>query len=382
MKKAPRRTAAEQASIDQANRGFEFQSGEQEFGDGTEREHEMQNSSIGVMLPENGQGNGLVLQPPSMGGELVSTADFTDIGDGVLPDGDESSGFASETARPLWRQMLGVFLENRLAIASSVVLVLIILFCYLGPHIYKTNQTNYGTVLLGCHSCAPSAQHLLGTDSTGFDMLGRIMYGGEYSLTVGALAGLITIVFGTVYGMISGFFGGILDGIMMRIVDALLAIPLLFLLITIVTIFSPSVTVIILVIGCTLWFGNARIIRGDALVIRELEYSQASTSMGASKMHIIRQHVFPNSISNIVTVGTFAIADAILFLATLGFLSLGVQPPGTDWGTMMAMGQEFILNGWWWQIWPVAFIFIVVIVCINYIGDALRDVFEVRLRKR
>ena len=367
------RTAEEQASIDQASKSYEIS--EEEFGGDLEVDHEIRNSSISTMVPTAEGADTLIMQPPSMDSTgLVERSDFVDIGDGV------DHGFASDKAIPLWRQMLGVYFENKLAVVSSAVLLFIILFCYLGPFIYPTNQTVYSTNI--CIDCAPSIHHPLGTDYQGFDVLGRIMYGGEYSLAVGGLAGLVAIVFGTIYGMISGFFGGVVDGIMMRIVDALLSIPLLFLLITIVTIFQPSAAVLIAVIGFTLWFGNARIIRGDALVIRDLEYSQASTSMGARKMHIIRQHVFPNSISNIVTVGTFAIADAILFLATLGFLSRGIPTPGTDWGTMMANGQQFILNSWWWQIWPVCFVFVVTIVCINYIGDALRDVFEVRLRKR
>ena len=369
------RTAAEQASIDQASKSYEIS--EEQFGGQLEGDHEVQNSSIGTMLPTSESGDGLVMQPPSMDSTgLVSRSDFVDIGGGLA----DEQGFASEKPIPLWRQMLGVYFENKLAVVSTGVLIFIVLFCYLGPLIYHTNQTIYSTNIQ--INQPPSANHLLGTDSSGFDVLGRIMFGGEYSLAVGGLAGLVAIVLGTIYGMTSGFFGGFVDGIMMRIVDALLSIPLLFLLITIVTIFQPSAVVLICVIGFTLWFGNARIIRGDALVIRDLEYSQASTSMGATKWHIIRQHVFPNSISNIVTVGTFAIADAILFLATLGFLGRGIPVPGTDWGTMMALGQQFILNKWWWEIWPVCIVFVVTVVCINYIGDALRDVFEVRLRQR
>jgi peptide/nickel transport system permease protein len=228
----------------------------------------------------------------------------------------------------------------------------------------------------------PNHQFWLGTDSSGFDVLGRIAYGGEYSLSLGFLAGLITIVVGTVYGMISGFFGGIVDTALMRILDALLSIPYLFLLITLITIFSRSATFLILIIGFTGWWGNARIIRGDALLIRKLEYSQAATSMGAGRWHIIRRHVFPNSISNIVTVATFSVADAILFLSALGFLGLGIQAPQTDWGTMLQNGANLIPNGYWWEVYPLAAVFILVIVAINYIGDALRDAFEVRLLER
>ena len=222
-----------------------------------------------------------------------------------------------------------------------------------------------------------------GPTATGFDELGRIFYGGEYSLTLGFVAGFITIVVGTTYGMVSGFAGGITDTIMMRIIDAFLSIPYIFLLdLPLITIFNRSTVFLICMIGFTLWWGNARIIRGDALLIRHLEYSQAATAMGARKWHIIRRHVFPNSISNIVTVATFSVADAILFLSALGFLGLGIQAPQTDWGTMLQAGTQQIQNGFWWEIYPLALVFILVVVAINYIGDALRDAFEVRLLER
>ncbi|HEY1824627.1 MAG TPA: ABC transporter permease [Acidimicrobiales bacterium] len=283
---------------------------------------------------------------------------------------------------PMWRQRLRIFMHNKLAIASVAYLVLVTLFCFLWPHLHATNQTDQNLSLTQPFNSPPSSSHPLGTDSNGFDELGRIAFGGEYSLTVGILAGVVTIFVGTVYGMISGFFGGVVDTVMMRILDAVLSIPLLFLLITLVTLFSRTTTFLILLIGLTGWFGNARIIRGDALLIRRLEYSQAATVMGASKLHIIRRHVFPNSISNIVTVATFSVADAILFLSTLGFLGLGIQPPQTDWGTMLQNGSDQIANGYWWEIYPLAIIFILVVVAINYIGDALRDAFEVRLIER
>lgn len=283
---------------------------------------------------------------------------------------------------PMWRQRLRIFMANKLAIASVAYLIILTLACFLVPHLHPTNQTNQALTFGTTWNATPSAHHWLGTDSAGFDELGRIFYGGEYSLTLGVLAGFITIVVGTLYGMTAGFVGGAVDSVMMRFVDAMLSIPFIFLLITLITIFGRSTAFLIIVIGVTGWFGNARIIRGDALLIRNLEYSQAAQSMGASKWHIIRRHVFPNSISNIVTVATFAVADAILFLSALGFLGLGIMAPQTDWGTMLQAGVEQIENGFWWEVFPLATIFILVIVAIRYIGDALRDTFEVRLLER
>src|ERR1700733_12251477 len=301
---------------------------------------------------------------------------------GPTPTGNVADFEAGQEIIPLWKQRLRIFLHNKLAIASVIFLMLVLLFCYAGPLIYHTNQTNQAAALNVAFNQAPSAKHLLGTDSSGFDELGRIMFGGEYSLSLGMLAGVITIVVGTLYGMIAGFLGGIVDTLMMRLLDAFLSIPLLFLLITLISVFSRSTVFLIVIIGVTGWFGNARIIRGDALLIKKLEYSQAATAMGASKWHIIRRHVFPNSMSNIVTVATFSVADAILFLSTLGFLGLGIPAPQTDWGTMLQNGTAQISNGYWWEIYPLATVFILVVVAINYIGDALRDTFEVRLLER
>jgi peptide/nickel transport system permease protein len=304
----------------------------------------------------------------------------------IIPGPSPTSNVADfEAGReivPLWKQRLRIFLHNRLAVASVIFLMLVLLFCYAGPLIYHTNQTNQALALNQPFNHAPSAKHLLGTDSSGFDELGRIMFGGEYSLSLGMLAGVITIVVGTLYGMIAGFLGGIVDTLMMRLLDAFLSIPLLFLLITLLSVFSRSTVFLIVIIGVTGWFGNARIIRGDALLIKKLEYSQAATAMGASKWHIIRRHVFPNSMSNIVTVATFSVADAILFLSTLGFLGLGIPAPQTDWGTMLQNGSVQQSNGYWWEIYPTALMFVLVIVAITYVGEALRDAFEVRLLER
>lgn len=283
---------------------------------------------------------------------------------------------------PMWKQRLKIFTHNKLAVASVIYLVLITGASFLVPWLHPTNQTNQALTFGTTWNAPPSPAHPLGTDSSGFDELGRIFYGGEYSLTLGFLAGFITIVIGTLYGMISGFVGGFTDTVMMRTLDAFLSIPYLFLLISLIAIFGRTTMFLILVIGFTLWWGNARIIRGDALLIRNLEYAQAATSMGASKWHIIRRHVFPNSISNIVTVATFSVADAILFLSALGFLGLGIQAPQTDWGTMLQAGAGQLENGFWWEVYPLAIIFILVVVSINYIGDALRDAFEVRLLER
>jgi peptide/nickel transport system permease protein len=371
------RTAAEQASVDQASKRYESGGGEGEIETGQEEGRES-GISVGLVEGEFNTSTAEVFGTSLLEvGNLATRADFVDMGNAETPE-----ELAAGAPVPLWKQMYRVFVANRLAVASTLILIIIVLGCFLGPHFYHTNQTNASQAIFQPENLPPSSAHLLGTDSKGYDVLGRNMFAGQYSLTLGLFAGIITIIVGTVYGMVSGFFGGVLDAVLMRFLDVCLSVPYLFLLITLVFVFGNSTEFLILVIGLTGWWGNARIIRGDALVIRDLEYSQAASSMGAKRMHIVRRHVFPNSISNIVTVGTFSVADAILFLSALGFLGLGIQLPATDWGTMMYGGTQLLIDNYWWEVYPVAAVFVIVVVCINYIGDAMRDIFEVRLRER
>ena len=294
----------------------------------------------------------------------------------------EQAHLGDENATAQWKSAVRVFRSNKLAVVSAIALVAIVLFCFVGPLLYHTNQTNAYKITFQPQNLPPSFRHLFGTDNAGWDIFGRVMYGGRYSLTLGFLAGMITLVVGTVYGMIAGYNGGVLDSIMMRILDGFLSVPYLFLLIALVAIFHNSTLFLILLIGLTLWWGNARIVRSDAQLIKRLEYAQASRSMGARNRYILRRHVLPNSVSNIVTIATFSVADAILFLSALGFVGIGISPPATDWGAMLNQGVPLLPNGYWWEVFPVTTVFVIVVIAINFIGDALRDAFEVRLRDR
>ena len=296
---------------------------------------------------------------------------------------DGPSGGEGVSTGSIGMQILRVFFENKLAVIGAAVIILMVLFCYLGPVFYSTNQTNANNALLyGCQNCAPSWAHPLGTDATGFDMLGRIMYGGQVSLEVGfAAAGLATAI-GVIWGAVSGFFGGWVDALMMRIVDVLLSVPLLFLIITLAVIFKPSLSLIILVIGFTAWLGPARLVRGEALTLRVREYVQAVRVMGGTGRRIVVRHIIPNTIGTIVVNATFQVADAILLLAALGFIGLGVPLPLTDWGSMLANAVNWALAGYWWQIYPTGAAIVLVVVAFNFVGDALRDAFEVRLQRR
>ena len=309
-------------------------------------------------------------------GETISEREF--LGEDTVPEGGESTSTGG-----ILRQMGRVFVENKLAVVSVGVIVFMVLFCFVGPHLYTTNQTNSQLVLQDSSANLPPGHgNPLGTDGNGFDMLGRLMFGGQASLIVGFASALVATVFGTLYGAISGFFGNWLDSILMRVVDVFLSIPVLFLLIALVTIYHQSEVLLIVVIAFVSWLIPARLIRGETLSLRNREYVQAVRVMGGSRSRIIGRHIIPNSIGTIVVFATFQVADSILLLAALGFLGLGVPAPNTDWGTMLSNGVEAAGNGYWWQIYPAGICIVLVVVAFNYVGDALRDSLEVRLQRR
>jgi peptide/nickel transport system permease protein len=280
------------------------------------------------------------------------------------------------------RRILSVFVENKLAVAGVVIIVFFVLFCYVGPLVYHTNQTNAALALNEPFNAPPGNGHPLGTDGSGFDILGRLMYGGQVSLLVGFAAAAVASIFGALYGAISGFAGNWLDAFMMRVVDAFLSIPVLFLAIVLATVFRPSLTVFIFVIAFVSWLIPARLIRGEALSLRGREYVQAVRVMGGSRTRIVGRHIIPNSIGTIIVNATFNVADAILLLAALGYIGLGVPSPQTDWGSMLSTGVNSALDGYWWEIYPAGLCIVLVVIAFNFVGDALRDALEVRLQRR
>ena len=314
----------------------------------------------------------------------MTTSPVIEPGPASADDATPAGGEAQQAlGGGLTAQLLRVFVENRLAVVGLGIIVLAVLFCWVGPLLYHTNQTDSQAAFLNSvQNAPPGSGHPLGTDSTGFDILGRIMYGGQISLEVGfAAAGIATIV-GVLVGAISGFFGGIVDTVLMRLVDILLSVPILYLLIVLAVIFNPSVKILILVIGFTAWLVPARLVRGETLSLRVREFVQAVRVMGGGGGRIVLRHIIPNTVGTIVVNATFQVADAILLLAALGFVGLGVPAPQTDWGSMLANGVNYALDGYWWQIYPAGVAIVLVVVAFNFVGDALRDAFEVRLQRR
>jgi peptide/nickel transport system permease protein len=282
--------------------------------------------------------------------------------------------------RGLARRAWEVFAENKLALAGLAFLIFIVLFCYVGPLIYHTNQVN---TQLSNYLCHPSGAHLLGCNDLGYDELGRLMIAGQTSLEVGIAAAIVAVAFGALYGAISGFAGGALDSVMMRIVDAGLSLPYLMVIIILSVIFHPTPELMIFIIAVFYWFGPARLVRGETLSLRTREYVQAVKVLGGGQLRSVTRHVLPNAIGVIIVQATFAVADSILTLSGLGFLGLGVTPPATDWGSMLSGGLQYIQSGnYWWLIYPPGICIILTCISFNFIGDALRDAFENRLQRR
>jgi peptide/nickel transport system permease protein len=285
-----------------------------------------------------------------------------------------------------WKLSLREFASNRLAVIAVAVLVLIILFCYLGPVFYHSNQTISNPLNASLAPGEPSplggATHVLGTDENGFDELGRIMVGGQSALEIGIFAALVSIVIGTLYGAISGLIGGVFDAVAMRFVDILLSIPYLLIVLVLSTKYSGTVVTISLVLGVFSWLVPARLVRGEVLSLRERDFVIAAQTMGASRTRLIFRHLIPNAMSVTIVNVTFLFADAIIFIALLGFLGFGLQFPNTSWGDMLGNADQYVQNGQWWLVYPVGGMLVVVVLCANLIGDALRDAVDVRLRRR
>jgi peptide/nickel transport system permease protein len=289
---------------------------------------------------------------------------------GMLPAGKPRSAF---------RRSLDVFLENKLAVTGVAIFAAMVIFCWLGPLVYHTDQIH---VNLANANMPPGKGHPLGTDSNGYDTLGRLMSAGQISLTVGLAAAALATIVGVIWGAVAGYFGGVLDSVMMRIVDALLSIPTLFLALVVVAIVSPSTQVLILVIALTSWLTTSRLVRGEALSLRIREYVQAMKVMGGSGARAVGRHIAPNAIGTIMVNATFQVADAIALVVALSYLGLGVPPPQQDWGGMLSNGVQYVYDGYWWQIFPAGFCIIIVITAAIFIGEGLRDAVEVRLQRR
>ena len=285
-----------------------------------------------------------------------------------------------------WRVALREFADNKVAVLGLAIIVFFVLFCYVGPLVYATNQTLVQPLNsnLPPGGASPLGGHAgpLGTDEHGFDELGRIMLGGQAALEVGFFAAVVATVIGTLYGAIAGMSGRIVDGILMRIVDIILSIPFLLIVLILATKYSATVLALSLLLGLFSWLVPARLVRGEVLTLRERDFVWAARVMGSNRTRLVYRHLIPNALSVVIVNITFLVADSILALAYLGFLGYGLQFPAASWGDMLGNADSYISSGQWWLVYPVGFCLVAVVMAWNLVGDGLRDAFDVRLRRR
>ena len=279
----------------------------------------------------------------------------------------------------LLRQALRRFVRHRLAIFGLGLLVVVALFAALAPFLL---QNPYKTDLRAIDK-PPSAQHPLGTDRSGRDVLARIATGARTSLIVGFGAVAVYVAIGTLIGLVAGFFGRWIDQLLMRLVDTVLSIPTLLLIIVFVSIIGPSLVSVITVIGLLGWPATARIVRGQVLALREAEFVTAARVVRAADGRILRDHLVPNIVGPLTVIATFGVATAILLEAGLSFLGLGVQAPEPSLGNMILEARDsnvLMTLPWLWL--PPGILISLTVLAVNFVGDGLRDALDPRSTRR
>ncbi len=278
-----------------------------------------------------------------------------------------------------WRLAAREFSRNRLAVIGLGIIAFFLVLCFAGPLAYHGNILS--SDLLATNQ-PPGAGHPLGTNNQGFDELALVMKGGQAALEVGLFAAAIAITIGALWGAIAGLAGGIVDSVMMRVVDVFLSVPFLFIALIVSVRYGASVLSLSLIIGGFTWLIPARLVRGEVLTIRVRDFVAAARAAGSTRWRLISRHLIPNALGVVVVNVTFQVADAILYIAALGFLGFGLHYPNEDWGDLLSNGVQFLQDGYWWQIFPVGACIVLVVMACNLIGDALRDSLDVRLRRR
>ncbi|HTJ26807.1 MAG TPA: oligopeptide ABC transporter permease [Candidatus Limnocylindria bacterium] len=283
----------------------------------------------------------------------------------------------------VWRR----FRRHRIALAGAVILILLVLIAIFAKFIAPWDPNYIDNAHWQGYPLAPGvAGHILGSDENGRDLLSRLIFGAQISLTVAVFSVFMEIVIGTVLGAISGYYGGWVDFAIMRLTDVVLSIPLLPLLLVITAIVADTSNkaalnfgVIVLIIGGLSWPSVARLVRASFLSLREREFTEAARALGNRDGRIIFRHLLPNAIAPIIVQATLEVANVIILESTLSFLGFGIQPPTASWGNMLANAQSNITIAPWAAIFPGLCILITVLA-INYLGDGLRDALDPNMR--
>lgn len=269
----------------------------------------------------------------------------------------------------LWKR----FRKSKLAIVFCVIFVICCLAAIFAPLIctYDPNA------ITPAFAAAPSAQHILGTDQIGRDIFARVVYGIRISLLVGLLVTLISTIIGVTLGLVAGYFGGVIDHVLMRFTDMVMSFPYILLVLVAAAVFKPGLNSIIIILGFVDWPGLARLVRGNVLALKESEFVKGCKVAGLSDARIIFSEILPNTVAPVLIYGTNVLAMSMLDEAALSFLGLGVQQPSPSLGNILnAANSITVLTNQWWMWVPAGLVIIVLVVSINFIGDALRDAFD------
>jgi peptide/nickel transport system permease protein len=285
---------------------------------------------------------------------------------------------ATEPARPresAFAIALRQILRKRSSRIALVILAAIVLIGALAPMIAPYDPAAQPDIV-ALKSLPPSLSHPFGTDPYSRDVLSRVIYGARLSLTIGLLATLVSLTLGVFYGAVAGYAGGLADGIMMRLLDALLAIPRLLLLLGILVAWPQfSVGALILFLGLTGWFGLSRIVRGQVLALKHAEFVTAAQALGATRGRILIRHLLPNLISPIVVAATLGVAHVIVLEAGLSYLGIGVPQPLASWGNIILDGADQVATLWWMSLFPGLFM-VLTVMTLNVLGESLRDAYD------
>ncbi len=272
------------------------------------------------------------------------------------------------------------FVRNRLAIIGAVITAVFVFIAIFAPILTPYGPSEFFFAEDGVtynRYAPPSSDHWLGTDSLGRDVLTRVFYGARVTIVVAFSAVLISTIVGTIVGLVAGFFGGIIDSILMRIVDVVISFPVLFLLISISTILEPSLWIVVFAIGFVRWTNTARLVRGEVLRIKQLDFISAARGCGSPSPKIIIRHIIPNVLAPVMVQITIGTAQAVLMEASLSFLGVGIQQPTPSWGNMLIDAQRsLVLREMPWIWIPPGTVTLLLVLGIYFLGDGLRDAFD------
>ncbi len=282
----------------------------------------------------------------------------------------------TERGHSLWSDAWHRLRRNRLAIAGGILLIALAIACAAGPIFSQS----YEEQNLDLGAAPPSQAHWLGTDTLGRDLFARILYGGRISITVGLVATFVALAIGVTYGAVAGFVGGKVDSVMMRVVDILYALPFAIFVILLMVFFGRNIFLLFFAIGAVEWLTMARIVRGQVMSIKKMEFIEAARALGLGRRRIIFRHLIPNVLGPVIVYTTLTIPAVMLLEAFLSFLGLGVQAPMSSWGVLIKDGSEKMEEFWWLLVFPGT-LFSLTLFSLNFLGDGLRDALDVRASK-